>query len=54
MTTTAPESPPASRSGRSALEVSIDAAHRAGEIIRDRFLTEKEVIVVSREENPLG
>ncbi len=43
MTQTTPESPPFSLSGRSALEVSIDAAQRAGEIIRDRFLTEKEV-----------
>lgn len=43
MTEATPEPPPASRSGRSALEVSIDAAHRAGEIIRGRFLTEKEV-----------
>ena len=32
-----------SRSGRTALEVSIDAAQRAGQIIRERFLTEKEI-----------
>ncbi len=43
MTPTTPEPPPTSQSGRTALEVSIDAAQRAGEIIRDRFLTEKEV-----------
>lgn len=34
---------PPSQSGRSALEVSIDAARRAGEVIKDRFLTDKEV-----------
>lgn len=34
---------PPSQSGRSALEVSIEAARRAGEVIKDRFLTEKEV-----------
>ncbi len=38
-----PESIPPSQSGRSALDVSIDAARRAGEIIRERFHTEKEV-----------
>jgi len=38
-----PEPIPPSRSGRSALEVSIDAARRAGEIIRDRFHTEKKI-----------
>ena len=34
---------PASRSGRGALEVSIDAARQAGQIIRDRFQTDKEI-----------
>ena len=34
---------PPSVSGRSALEVSIDAARRAGSVVRDRFLTDKEV-----------
>ena len=34
---------PLSQSGRSALEVSIDAARRAGQIIRERFLTEMEI-----------
>ena len=34
---------PLSQFGRPALEVSIDAAKRAGEIIRERFLTDKEV-----------
>ena len=34
---------PLSSSGRSALEVSVDAARRAGEVIRERFLTDKEV-----------
>ena len=43
MTQSTPEPPPTSQSGHSALEVSIDAARRAGTIIRDRFLTEKEV-----------
>ncbi len=37
------EAIPSSSSGRSALEVSIDAAQRAGEVIRERFLTDKEV-----------
>ena len=34
---------PLSEYGRPALEVSIDAAKQAGEIIRERFLTDKEV-----------
>ncbi|MFQ6027447.1 MAG: inositol monophosphatase family protein [Dehalococcoidia bacterium] len=34
---------PRSQDGRSALEVSIDAARRAGQLVRDRFLTEKEI-----------
>ena len=34
---------PPSVSGRSALEVSVDAARRAGSVVRDRFLTDKEV-----------
>ena len=34
---------PPSQSGRSLLEVSQDAAQRAGQVIRDRFLTDKEV-----------
>lgn len=38
-----PEPIPPSQSGRSALEVSIDAARRAGTIIRDRFHTEKKI-----------
>ena len=38
-----PEPVPPSQSGRSALDVSIDAARRAGEIIRERFYTEKQV-----------
>ncbi len=37
------DQPPASRSGRSAMEVALDAAHLAGRIIRDRFLTSKQV-----------
>lgn len=38
-----PEAVPPSQSGRSALEVSIDAARRAGEIMRQRFNTEKQI-----------
>jgi len=38
-----PESIPPSQSGRSALDVSIDAARRAGKVIRERFHTEKEI-----------
>ena len=34
---------PISNSGKSALEVSMEAARKAGEIIRERFLTDKEV-----------
>lgn len=34
---------PLSQTGRSVLEVSIEASQRAGEIIRERFLTDKEV-----------
>ena len=34
---------PPSVSGRTALEVSVDAAQRAGQVIRERFLTEKEI-----------
>jgi fructose-1,6-bisphosphatase/inositol monophosphatase family enzyme len=34
---------PTSQTGRSALEVAIDAARRAGQIIQDRFLTPKTV-----------
>ena len=34
---------PLSHSGKSALEVSMEAARKAGEIIRERFLTDKEV-----------
>jgi myo-inositol-1(or 4)-monophosphatase len=37
------ETIPVAQSGRSALDVSIDAARRAGEIIKERFLTDKEV-----------
>ena len=37
------ETIPMAQSGRSALDVSIDAARRAGDIIRERFLTDKEV-----------
>lgn len=37
------EAIPISRTGRSALEVSVDAAQRAGQIIKERFLTDKEV-----------
>lgn len=37
------ETLPPSQSGRSALDVSIAAAGRAGEIIRERFLTDQEV-----------
>ena len=37
------EAIPPSSSGRSALEVSIDAAQRAGEVIRERFFTDKEI-----------
>jgi myo-inositol-1(or 4)-monophosphatase len=43
MTQPVPELVPASQSGRSALEVSIDAARRAGQIVRDRFQTHKEI-----------
>ena len=39
---------PPSQSGRSALDVSIDAARRAGQIIRDRFQTEKEIRIKGR------
>ena len=38
-----PEAVPPSQSGRSALEVSVDAARRAGEIMRQRFNTEKQI-----------
>ena len=34
---------PTSLSGRSALEISEEAARRAGQVIRDRFLTDKEI-----------
>ena len=34
---------PTSVSGRSALEISEEAARRAGQVIRDRFLTDKEI-----------
>ncbi len=34
---------PPSQSGRSVLEVSVDAARQAGEVIRERFLTDKEI-----------
>ena len=34
---------PPSVSGRSALEISEEAARRAGQVIRDRFLTDKEI-----------
>ena len=37
------EAIPLSQSGRTALEVSLDAAQRAGDIIKQRFLTDKEV-----------
>ena len=37
------ETIPPSRSGRSALAVSVEAARRAGQLVRERFLTEKEV-----------
>ena len=37
------EAIPPSVSGRSALEISVEAARRAGQVIRDRFLTEKEI-----------
>ncbi len=37
------EAIPLSVSGRTALAVSIDAAQRAGDLIRERFLTDKEV-----------
>ncbi len=38
-----PEPIPPSQSGRGALDVSIDAARRAGEIMRERFHTEKQI-----------
>lgn len=38
-----PDQPPASHSGRSAMEVALNAAHLAGGIIRDRFQTSKQV-----------
>jgi myo-inositol-1(or 4)-monophosphatase len=34
---------PSSRSGRSALDLAVEAARRGGQVIRDRFLTEKEI-----------
>ncbi|MSQ06365.1 MAG: inositol monophosphatase [Dehalococcoidia bacterium] len=34
---------PSSRSGRSALELAVEAARRGGQVIRDRFLTQKEI-----------
>ena len=37
------EAIPPSVSGKSALEISVEAAQRAGQIIRNRFLTEKEI-----------
>ena len=37
------EAIPISRTGRSALEVSVDAAQQAGQIIKERFLTDKDV-----------
>ena len=43
MTAPEPQLIPPSQSGRTALEVSIEAAQRAGEVIRERFLTEKEI-----------
>ena len=43
MNHTGPEEIPLSRSGRSAFEVSVEAARRAGEVIKDRFLTDKEI-----------
>lgn len=43
MTQSELEPVPISQSGRTALEVSVGAARKAGEIIRERFLTDKEV-----------
>jgi len=43
MTQPTAQLPPISRTGRDALEVAIDAARRAGQIIQGRFLTAKEV-----------
>lgn len=43
MNHTGSEEIPLSRSGRSAIEVSVEAARRAGEVIKDRFLTDKEI-----------
>ena len=40
---TEPQPIPLAQDGRTALEVTIDAARRAGQVIRDRFLTEKEI-----------
>ena len=43
MNQTGIEDIPSSQSGKSALEVSVEAARRAGDVIKGRFLTEKEV-----------
>ncbi len=37
------ESPPLSRTGRSAMDVALEAARAAGRILMDRWLTDKEV-----------
>lgn len=43
MTQPSPEQPPRSKSGNTALDVAVEAATLAGEIIRDRFRTSKEI-----------
>ena len=43
MTQVTPEQPPESLSGRSALEVAVDAAHLSGRILLDRLSTSKQV-----------
>ena len=37
------ESPPLSRTGRSAMDVALEAARAAGKILIDRWLTDKEI-----------
>ena len=43
MTQTPPDSPPAARSGRTAMEVAVEAAQVAGRIIQDRFHTSLDI-----------
>ncbi len=50
MTQTIPEQPPRSRSGRSSLDVAVDAAQRAGRICRDRLRTDKTISFKGRKD----